>query len=69
MKQTFLLLVLALGISSTNVNAQTKKQTPTKTVNSEITKTRKVGSDGYIWGDATASLPINYCNIKEYLPS
>ena len=49
MKQTLLLMVLALGMCSINVSAQTKKQIPTRSVNSETTKTRQVGSDGYIW--------------------
>lgn len=53
MKQRFLLLVLALGMFSTNVNAQTKKHTFTKKTTthatSAITKERCVGVDGFIW--------------------
>lgn len=55
MKQTLLLMVLALGMCSINVCAQTKKRTPvkktmtTKTAAATTTKERQVGSDGYIW--------------------
>lgn len=53
MKQKVLLLmVLALGICSINVCAQTKKRTPVKkttTTSPATTKERQVGRDGYIW--------------------
>lgn len=55
MKQTLLLMVLALGMISINVSAQTKKRTPAKRITSAktsattTTKTREVGDDGFIW--------------------
>lgn len=54
MKQTFLLMVLALGMFSINVSAQTKKynsvkRTTSKRSASSVTKTREVGKDGFIW--------------------
>ena len=59
MKQTLLIMVLALGMCSINMSAQTKKQSTTKrtttsrSTNSQqggqIMKFRQVGEDGYIW--------------------
>lgn len=54
MKQ-FIIWLLALGMCSINLSAQTKKHTPirktnpSKTSTVTITKERKVGNDGYVW--------------------
>lgn len=59
MKKTLLLTVLALGILSINVSAQTKKQstaqrtTTSRSTNSQqggqVMKFKQVGEDGYVW--------------------
>ena len=56
MKQTFLLMVLALGICSINGSAQTKKQNTPRMSNSrstqqddQVMKFRQVEADGYVW--------------------
>lgn len=55
MKQILLLMVLALGMYSINVSAQTKKRRPvkknttTRQATASTTKERQVGNDGYIW--------------------
>lgn len=51
MKQKLFLMVMILGMCSINASAQTKKWTTDKKKNSvvEVTKSREVGRDGYIW--------------------
>ena len=58
MKQLLLLMVLALGMCSINVNAQTKRPvrkatSQTKTIASvsdeSISKEKRIGIDGFVW--------------------
>ena len=59
MKQTLLLMVLALGLCSINVSAQTRKQSTTKRTTTarssnsqqggQVMKFKQVGEDGYVW--------------------
>ena len=56
MKKTLLILILALGMCSINVNAQTKRRPvrPVSTNSSrkqsaQVKKTREVGEDGFVW--------------------
>ena len=59
MKQTLLMIVLALGMCSISVNAQVKKQSSAKRTTTarsaktqqggQVMKFRQVGKDGYIW--------------------
>lgn len=56
MKRTILLMVLALGMCSINVSAQTKRPTAKRTTTSKATqqggqvmKFKQVAEDGYVW--------------------
>ena len=72
MKQTLLLLVLALGMFCINMDAQTKKQSATKrttmrrSTNSQqggqIMKFRQVGEDGYVWYKMKK---VNLCGVRD----